>query len=65
VQSCFVSQWTRFALRRLETDDDRASLDAITNAFAKDGNNVRDLLVGVVGARSFRYRSPLAGETLQ
>ena len=42
---------------------DRASLDAVTAAFTK-GDAVTDLLVGLAGSRTFRYRSPNAGEKL-
>jgi hypothetical protein len=65
VKRCFATQWARFAWKRLETDADRGSVEAITAAFGKAGNNVRDLLVGVTGSRSFRYRTPAAGEVLQ
>jgi hypothetical protein len=62
---CFATQWTRFALKRKNTEADRASIDAIMGAFGKGGNNIRDLLVGVTGSRSFRYRAPAQGEILQ
>jgi hypothetical protein len=62
-QRCFATQWTRFALKRKNTDADRASIDGIVGAFG--GGNIRDLLVGVTGSRSFRYRAPAEGETLQ
>jgi len=60
---CFATQWARFALKRKDTDADRSSLDAIFGAFGSD--NIRDLLVGVTGSRSFRYRAPAQGEILQ
>jgi hypothetical protein len=65
VRDCFATQWLRFALRRFEADGDRASLDGIRGGFSKTGGNIRDLLVGVVGARSFRYRAPADGEDLK
>jgi hypothetical protein len=65
VRDCVATQWARFALRRLETKADRASLEAIAGAFGNGGNNLRDLLVGVAGSRSFRYRAPSEGEMLQ
>jgi hypothetical protein len=65
VKGCFATQWARFALKRMETEGDRASLQAITAAFGKDSNNIRDLMVGVAGSRSFRYRAPAQGEMLQ
>jgi hypothetical protein len=65
VRGCFATQWARFAWKRMETEGDRASLQAITAAFGKDNNNIRDLMVGVAGSRSFRYRAPALGEMLQ
>jgi Protein of unknown function (DUF1592)/Protein of unknown function (DUF1588)/Protein of unknown function (DUF1595)/Protein of unknown function (DUF1585)/Protein of unknown function (DUF1587) len=65
VQKCFSTQWLRFAFKRKETDGDAASIAAITAAFAKNGNNIRDLLVGVAASRTFRYRAPAQGEMLQ
>jgi hypothetical protein len=65
VKGCFATQWARFAWKRMETEGDRASLQAITAAFGKDSNNIRDLMVGVAGSRSFRYRAPAQGEMLQ
>jgi hypothetical protein len=65
VRACFATQWLRFALRRFETEGDRASLDGIRAGFSRTGGNIKDLLVGVVGARSFRYRAPADGEDLK
>jgi hypothetical protein len=65
VQRCFATQWARFAWKRLETDADRGALEALTAAFAKGENDVRALLVGMSGSRSFRYRTPAPGEVLQ
>jgi hypothetical protein len=65
VQRCFVRQWVRFALKRSETDADAGSIDSVVAAFNKGGQSVRDLLVGIATARSFRYRAPAAGEMLQ
>ncbi len=64
VASCFAKQWLRFAFKRTDTEGDRASLEGITTAFQK-GTTVSDLLVGLAGSRSFRYRAPGNGEKLQ
>jgi hypothetical protein len=64
VASCFARQWMRFAFKRGDTAADAASLEAVEAAFAK-GNAITDLLVGVAGSRSFRYRTPGNGEKLQ
>ncbi|HEY0711991.1 MAG TPA: DUF1588 domain-containing protein, partial [Polyangia bacterium] len=61
---CFTTQWMRFGFQRLDTDADRASLDAAVASFGKT-NNIKDLLVGIVASRSFRYRLPAMGEKLQ
>jgi hypothetical protein len=61
---CFTTQWMRFGFQRLDTADDRASIDAAVANFGKT-NNIKDLLVGIAGSRSFRYRTPAMGEKLQ
>ena len=61
-RQCMVTQWMRFAFDRVETQGDIASLQAAAAAFAKNGYSIRDLLVGVVTSRSFRFRAPNAGE---
>jgi hypothetical protein len=63
VARCFATQWLRFATQREDVEADRASLDAVATAFTK-GNLVTDLLVTMAGSRTFRYRSPNAGEKL-
>jgi hypothetical protein len=65
VRRCFATQWLRYVMKRKDTDADAATIDAIAAAFGKNGNNLRDLLVGVAGTRAFRYRAPAAGEILQ
>jgi hypothetical protein len=65
VQKCFSTQWLRFAFKRKDTPGDAASIQAVAGAFGKNGNNIRDLLVGVATSRSFRYRAPAQGEMLQ
>ena len=62
VQTCFTAQVTRFALGRTESEADRAALQHARVAFASNGYQVRDLLVGVSSSRSFRYRAPAIGE---
>jgi hypothetical protein len=61
-RQCMVTQWMRFALDRVETQGDIASIQTAAAAFAKNDYSIRDLLVGVVTSRSFRYRAPTAGE---
>jgi hypothetical protein len=63
-QRCFATQWVRFAFRRLETNDDVASLNAMTARFTSSQLDVRELLVALATSRTFRYRSPNLGEVL-
>jgi hypothetical protein len=62
VRSCFAGEWSRYALSRLDTPADAASLQATAAAFAGDAATIQDLMVAVATMRSFRYRSPSAGE---
>jgi hypothetical protein len=64
VARCFATQWVRYAFKRNDTEADQASVNDVVAAFGKS-NSVADLIVGVVGSRSFRYRTPGAGEKLQ
>jgi Protein of unknown function (DUF1592)/Protein of unknown function (DUF1588)/Protein of unknown function (DUF1595)/Protein of unknown function (DUF1587)/Protein of unknown function (DUF1585) len=64
VAQCFATMWLRFAFKRNDSAADLSSLEAMDTAFAK-ANSVKDLLVGLVGTRSFRYRTPGTGEKLQ
>jgi hypothetical protein len=65
VARCFAKEWARFGLRRAETAADAASLDHAFARFAASGQNVRELLVGLVVSPTFRYRAPSAGEVIQ
>jgi hypothetical protein len=64
VRRCFATQWLRFALGRNDEPGDAASIAQAVEAFGAAGHAVRDLLVAVTTARSFRYRSPAPGEVL-
>ena len=61
-QACFVTQMTRFALQRQETEGDKASLEAAVASFQQGGASLTDLVVAIAKSRSFRYRSPAEGE---
>ncbi|MES1206309.1 MAG: DUF1588 domain-containing protein [Pseudomonadota bacterium] len=63
-RQCFATQWMRYALARPETTADQASIGAAYSAFATNNFNVRDLLVAVATSRTFRFRTPSAGEIL-
>jgi hypothetical protein len=62
VRACFAGEWSRFALDRLDTDADAASLQSTAAAFASDTASVQDLMAAVATMRSFRYRAPSPGE---
>ena len=62
VRTCFAGEWSRFALSRVDTDADAASLQTTAAAFASDTATVQDLMAAVATMRSFRYRSPSPGE---
>jgi hypothetical protein len=63
-RQCFATQWVRYAVGRPDTADDAASIGDAYSAFATNDFNVRDLLVGVATSRTFRFRTPAAGEML-
>jgi hypothetical protein len=62
VRTCFAGEWSRFALSRVDTDGDAASLQASAAAFASDTATIQDLMAAVATMRSFRYRAPSPGE---
>jgi hypothetical protein len=64
VRDCFSTQWLRFALSRIETDADLASVRSAAKTFGDAGGKLHDLMVAVSATRSFRYRSLSAGEVM-
>lgn len=63
VRTCFAGEWSRFALARMDTDADAASLQATAKAFSADTATVQDLMAAVAAMRSFRFRSLSPGES--
>jgi len=61
VSACVTSQWLTYALGRAQTPDDACSLKRLVTAFNGSGQNIKDLLVQIVSADSFRYRQASAG----
>jgi hypothetical protein len=53
-QSCYVSQWFRFAEGRLNGDADKAYLDWLAKKFQPD-TKVIDMVVEMVQSDNFRY----------
>lgn len=61
VQSCYVTQWFRFAYGRAETTADACTLADLMTRFSASNGNVRELLVAITQTDAFRFRR--AGET--
>jgi Protein of unknown function (DUF1592)/Protein of unknown function (DUF1588)/Protein of unknown function (DUF1595)/Protein of unknown function (DUF1585)/Protein of unknown function (DUF1587) len=62
---CFASQTATFAVGRPLQDADQASIQAAVTAYKSAANGFRDLVVSLASSRTFRYRTPTAGEVLQ
>lgn len=56
VQECFVRQVFRFALQRVEMNDDQCTLDDLHTRFSSSGKDIRELLADIVTSPAFRYR---------
>lgn len=61
VRECVVTQWFRFAMGRTEQPADQCVIRDLTSSFTEGGGTMRDLLLDIVLADSFRYRSPMGG----
>jgi hypothetical protein len=64
VAECMTRQFLRYALRRRDGAGDQASLAAAGEAFAKQSNNLRELIVALTKTRAFTHRTPSLGEVL-
>jgi len=64
VQSCLATHVMRYALNRWDAPADAASIDSARTAFQTGGLNIRTLMTSVATSRTFRYRTPAAGEVL-
>jgi hypothetical protein len=62
---CFVTQMSRFAWNRHDTQADRFSIDTALTAFDGAGRSIKDLVVAITRSRSFRYRAAAEGEVLR
>ncbi len=56
VQTCYVKQWFRYALGRMETEADACSLKTAEDEFERSGRDVRALLLVLPTTDSFRMR---------
>ena len=61
-QDCYATHWFRYAMGRLETEQDSCSLDDVLAAFAASGGDVRELLVAIAVSDAFRFRNIGGGE---
>jgi len=64
VQTCMATQFTRYMLNRWETSADVASIQGAAAALQNGGLDLRKLITAVTTSRTFRYRTPGAGEIL-
>lgn len=55
VRRCIATQWFRAAMGRVERAEDKASLEAVYQAFVRAGFDVRELIVAVAKSDSFRH----------
>jgi len=55
VRRCLATQWFRAALGRVERADDKSSLDASYQTFARAGFDVRELIIAIVMSDAFRH----------
>jgi hypothetical protein len=56
VKHCVATQWLRFALGRLETHDDKCTLDALFKDFAGSEQDIRMLLESIALSDAFRNK---------
>jgi hypothetical protein len=55
VRNCLANQWLRYALGRMEANDDACSVKSMHDRFAESGGNVRQLLTTIAQSDSFRH----------
>lgn len=55
VADCVTSQWFRFALGRMESEDDACTLERLRTNFSAGGKNVRTLLSQLVQSYAFTH----------
>jgi hypothetical protein len=60
VQACVATQWFRYAFGRGETDDDKATLDAALESFARSEQSIPALMVAITTTGNFRFKKPVS-----
>lgn len=56
-QACFITQWYRYGMGRVEQEVDLCSIRQTYDSFAESGGELRSVLLGLVLSDAFRYRS--------
>jgi hypothetical protein len=56
VRACVSRQWFRYALGRVETNEDRCSLESMRVRFEESGFDLRELVVALVTTDAFTHR---------
>jgi hypothetical protein len=64
VARCVGRQWLRFGLGRRDVAADVGSLNIAFDSFAKNGLDLRELLVALIKSPAFLLRTPSVGEVL-
>ena len=55
-QRCLVRQWFRFALARVEADDDACTVEQLHAGLVESDGDVHALLVAIATSEGFRHR---------
>jgi hypothetical protein len=63
-QTCFATQWLRYALDRFEQDADAAAVGQLAKTYASSGLDTRQLIVEITRSLPFTHRAPAPGEEL-
>lgn len=58
VARCLSRQWFRFGTQRKETTRDERAIEAVYEAFAASGFQIREAMIAVTGTEGFLHRMP-------
>lgn len=64
-QACYVTQWYRYGMGRIEQEADLCSIRTVLERFQASGGDLEEVLVSLVLSDSFRYRKADATETTE
>ena len=64
-QACYVTQWYRYGMGRIEQEADLCSIRSVLDSFQATGGDLKEVLVSLVLSDSFRFRSeaPVEGDS--